>query len=56
MNFRNPKKLDDGRIDCEVRHERLGWIPFTADPQDVEPHGRELHAILLAELEKEDDA
>lgn len=40
VNIRKPQWLKDGRIDCEVEHPRFGWIPFTADPDDVEKHGR----------------
>lgn len=34
MNYRNAKRLANGWIDCEVQHDRLGWIPFTANPND----------------------
>lgn len=30
MEYRNAAYIRDGRIDCEINHERLGWIPFTA--------------------------
>lgn len=30
----------NGTFDCEINHPQFGWIPFTADPDDVEPHGR----------------
>lgn len=42
--IRNPVFTVDGRIDCEFNHPVYGWIPFTADPNDVEPHGREIFA------------
>lgn len=42
MNFKNAIYNEFGTIDMEVEHERLGWLPFTADPNDVEPHGRDL--------------
>lgn len=35
MNYRNAKRLTDGRIDCEIEHETYGWIPFTCDPNDT---------------------
>lgn len=35
MNYRNAKNLADGRIDCEIKHPTYGWIPFTADPNDI---------------------
>lgn len=37
---RSVNSLPDGQIDCEINHPQFGWIPFTADPNDVEPHGR----------------
>jgi len=47
MNCRNPRYNRLGTIDCEIEHPVYGWIPFTASPDDVEAHGRELHAQLL---------
>jgi hypothetical protein len=32
-----------GSIDCEILHPTYGWIPFTASPDDVEQHGREIY-------------
>ena len=29
-----------------VNHPDFGWIPFTADPDDVEPHGRAIWAAI----------
>lgn len=48
MEYRNPIYTADGRIDCEVNHPDYGWIPFTADPNDVAAHGRELFATITA--------
>lgn len=48
MDIRNPVFTADNRIDCEIEHSRFGWIPFTADPNDVEPHGREIYLLALA--------
>lgn len=48
MNIRNPILTADNRIDCEIEHPDFGWIPFTADQNDVEPHGREIYAAALA--------
>ena len=42
MNFRNAKYNAFGTIDCEIEHPVHGWIPFTADPNDVEPLGAEV--------------
>lgn len=47
ISFRNAVRLADGRINCEIEHPSFGWIPFTADANDVEPHGREIHAAVL---------
>lgn len=42
MNYRNAKYNVFGTIDCEIEHPVHGWIPFTADPNDVEPLGAEV--------------
>jgi len=42
IQFRNVVLLEGGRFDCEIEHPMFGWIPFTADPDDSEPHGREI--------------
>ena len=42
MNFRNANYNAFGTIDCEIEHPAYGWIPFTADPNDVEPIGAEV--------------
>lgn len=42
MNFRNAQYNQFGTIDCEINHPQFGWIPFTADPNDVEPIGAEV--------------
>jgi hypothetical protein len=34
MEWRNPVRLDNGWIDCEINHPVYGWIPFTCDPDD----------------------
>lgn len=47
MNIRNPAFTADNRIDCEIEHPQFGWIPFTADPNDVEQHGRDIYAAAL---------
>ena len=39
MDIRNAQFNAAGTIDCEIDHPRHGWIPFTADPNDVEPLG-----------------
>jgi hypothetical protein len=45
VEYRNVQPLGDGRYDCEINHPEFGWIPFTANPDDVEPHG---YAVWLA--------
>lgn len=47
MEIRNPVFTIDNRIDCEIKHPRFGWIPFTADPNDVEQHGRDIYKTAL---------
>ena len=47
MNIRNPIFTADGRIDCEIEHLIYGWIPFTADPNDIEQHGRDIYAAAM---------
>ena len=42
MEFRNAQYNQFGTIDCEINHPDYGWIPFTADPNDVEPLGAEV--------------
>ncbi|APO76116.1 hypothetical protein AM571_CH03322 [Rhizobium etli 8C-3] len=50
MEYRNPvfSRADEGAIDMEIEHPVHGWIPFTALPNDVEEHGRELFAAAVA--------
>lgn len=48
MNICNPIFTADNRIDCEIEHPDFGWIPFTADPNDVEQHGRDIYEAALA--------
>ena len=47
MKMRSPIYTADGGIDCEINHAQYGWIPFTARPDDVEEHGREIFAAAL---------
>jgi hypothetical protein len=46
MKYRNARYNSQGTIDCIIDHPTLGPIPFTADPNDIEPHGREIFALL----------
>lgn len=33
-NIRNPRQNENGQIDVELEHATLGWIPYTACPND----------------------
>jgi hypothetical protein len=44
MKTRNLYRNRHGTIDMEIEHPVYGWIPFTASPDDSEPHGRALYA------------
>jgi hypothetical protein len=48
MTMRNPRTNALGSIDGEIEHPRLGWVPFTAAPDDPEPMGRELFVAAVA--------
>lgn len=48
MEIRNPTFTYDGLIDCEINHPKYGWIPFTANPEDPEDHGRAIFQAALA--------
>lgn len=50
QNAQNPiwANAEQTMIDCEIDHPEFGWIPFTANPQDVEAHGRDIYARLVA--------
>ncbi len=44
----NPKKM----INCDAKWSHLGdntqeWLPFSANKDDVEKHGRDLYAALV---------
>lgn len=43
MRIRNIKYNKYNTIDCEIEHPEYGWIPFTASPDDVEDHGRQIY-------------
>lgn len=46
--WRNPKYNQFGTIDCEINHPAYGWIPTTANPDDIEPSGQELYTAIIA--------
>lgn len=44
---KNPKDNGKGGYDCELYHVALKqWIPFTANADDTEQHGRDIHALI----------
>lgn len=45
--IRNAKGNAAGTIDVEWNHPLYGWIPFTASPDDVTEHGREIYLQAL---------
>jgi len=45
----NPRYNRHGTIDVEIDHPAFGWITFTASPDDVEAHGRQIFNDLQAE-------
>ena len=47
VKIRKPEYNSNGTIDCELNHPAFGWVPFTASPDDVEAHGREIYATAL---------
>jgi hypothetical protein len=50
-NIHSPVYVDTtgDRIDCWVKFDTLDFeVPFTADVNDVETHGRAIHAALVA--------
>lgn len=36
MEFRNATFNATGTIDVEINHPKLGWVPYTASPDDPE--------------------
>lgn len=50
MQIRNPiySAPDNSTIDCEIEHPVYGWILFTANPNDVEPIGKEVYDACLS--------
>ena len=50
MNIKNPiwANSESTVIDCEIEHEQFGWIPFTANPADIEPLGKEIFDACIA--------
>jgi hypothetical protein len=44
--FSNARYDAGGTITADILHPVFGWIPFTANPSDVELHGRILFAHI----------
>ena len=49
IEHKDPRYNANGTIDVQINHPQFGWIPFTASPNDVEPHGRQIFADLKDE-------
>jgi len=51
LNLRNPQWVDSSHtaINCEVEFKKFEgtYIPFTANPNDLEAHGRNIHQRLV---------
>jgi len=45
---RNLIRNANGTVNMEIDHSVYGWIPFTADPNDSEQHGKDLYAAAVA--------
>ena len=48
VEIRNCVRISATRIDCEILHPVFGWIPFTADANDFEAHGRAIYAAAAS--------
>lgn len=48
MQTRNLQYNAHGTVDMEINHPTLGWIPFTASPNDTEQLGKDLYAEAIA--------
>ena len=36
MQYRNARYVSETVIDCEIHHEKYGWIPYTLAPDDTD--------------------
>lgn len=48
ISARQPARAENGAIDLLVTFQGLGEVPFTALPDDPEPHGRAIYASAIA--------
>lgn len=46
-NIRNVQDNGLGSLDIELEHPEMGWIPFTASPEDPVEYGRTLYERAL---------
>jgi hypothetical protein len=51
FEVRNLRYTIHNLIDCEINHQTLGWIPFTADPNDTEGFGRAVYQEIKDRLD-----
>lgn len=49
IEYKNPVYNENGTIDVDINHPDFGWIPFTASPDDLELHGRQIFSDLKDE-------
>lgn len=36
MEYRNAKYISPTNIDCEIKHEVYGWVPYSLNPDDTD--------------------
>jgi len=55
MEYRNPTVKIHGAIECEIKHPRFGWIPFSCVPNDTgaEFNTSELYHRMLPHAKRE---
>lgn len=46
----NPRRNEDGSIDLDIDTVEYGIIPFTASPDDIEAHGKQLYNDAISGL------
>jgi hypothetical protein len=48
IEYKNPIRVSEEAIDCEINHKDYGWIPFTCVINDPSPYFNtaELYAIM----------
>lgn len=54
MQYKNAKYINEnGWIDCEILHEKYGWIPYTLSPTDMDKTID--NSLLLESMENNGD-